>query len=142
MFWGGFALALAVALAMAWALWRRVPSGARTGRLSIGPDGVNYAVGPDRHRMAWDRITAIHPVRRVRGSAPIAVWLSGDLSKDMTLSREHVLAAAAHRSPYRPVVRRDGLLLPLGLFGRDRTDALIAALNQHHAAAQPARPAP
>lgn len=142
MFWIGLALALAVALALIWVQWRKVPSAARAGVLQIGPDGVIYAVGPDGHSIPWDRITAIHPVRRVRGSAPIAVWLSGDLSTDMTLSREHVLAAAVHRSPYRPVARPDGLLLPLRLFGRDRADAIIATLQQYQVAARSARPAP
>lgn len=99
---------------MAWLSWRRVPWGSTGGQLRIGADGVEFKVGPDHLYRDWASIGAIHQIR-VGNTIP-AVWLRahGDSAPDQTRKRE--LGRALIKGGYRPVVRPDGLLLPLDGF--------------------------
>jgi hypothetical protein len=131
MFYGGWVTALTVAMTLAWAGWRRIPRKAASGTLEVGPDGVEYRVGLDRFRIPWDHITAIHPVRQTAGKPPIAFWLPKDRPTGLTRSQEFALYRTLHRSPYRPVERPDGMLLPLRLFGTAGARQIIDTLRRH-----------
>lgn len=99
---------------MAWLSWRRVPWGPTGGQLRIGADGVEFKVGPDHLYRDWASIGAIHQIRL--GNNIPAVWLAanGDPTPDQTLKRE--LGRALVKGGFRPVLRADGLLLPLDGF--------------------------
>jgi hypothetical protein len=137
MFYGGLVAALAVALTLAWAGWRRIPPQAAFGALQVGPDGVGYSVGPDTVRIPWNRIAAIHPVRQMAGKPPVAIWLPIEGTTTLTGSQEFALYRMLHGNPYRPVERPDGVLLPLRLFAgrKGNTDVIVEVLRKHHATA-------
>lgn len=99
---------------IAWRTWRRVPWGAAGGRLRIGADGVEFKVGPDHLHRGWASIRAIHQIR-VGNNIPV-VWLptNGDPAPDRTRKKE--LGRALIKGGHRPVVRPDGILLPLDGF--------------------------
>ncbi|OYU18634.1 MAG: hypothetical protein CFE34_09505 [Rhodobacteraceae bacterium PARR1] len=99
---------------LAWLSWRRVPWGSTGGQLRIGADGVEFKRGPDHLHRDWASIGAIHQMR-VGNNIP-AVWLAtnGDPVPDQTFKRE--MGRALAKGGFRPVVRPDGLLLPLDGF--------------------------
>ena len=137
-FWPMIGVSVAVLLAFIWFRWNRIPPGAKGGALRIGPDGIDYRVGPDHIRLDWSQIAAVYPVTRPSDTRVRAMWLPRDDAAPPNSSRRTLLEIAHVRSPYRPVERPDGVLLPLGLFGTQRAkgEEILGVVQRHHAEAR------
>ena len=125
-------------MAFVWFRWKRIPRGAPGGTLHVGPDGVEYRVGPDRLSLDWEMIAAVYPITRPSQTQTRAVWLPREDPARPNSSRMTLLEIAHVKSPYCPVERPDGVLLPLTLFGTNnkKTEEIMDALHHHHAAAR------
>jgi hypothetical protein len=135
--WPALAVGVAAPAAFVWSRWHRIPPRAAGGALRIGPEGVDYRVGPDHVRLGWSQIAGIHPVTRPSKEQILAVWLPRDDPDPPNSSRRTLLEIAHLKSPYRPVSRKDGVVLPLRLFGhhKDVADGIVQVLQRQHAGA-------
>jgi hypothetical protein len=134
-FWAALPLVIGIPAVFAWLAWRNAPLGADKGRLQIGPDGVEYLVGADRIHRGWAQVSAIHPVRRPGWTTPTAIWLPVGPSAPPDRLGERDLWLAMFKAVYRPVLRPDGLLLPIGIFGQGAAKAITETLRMHLEAA-------
>ena len=136
--WPILAVGVAAPAAFVWFRWKRIPPGAPGGTLQISPDGIAYQVGPDHVRLAWSQVAGVYPVTMPSKTRISAVWLPKEDPAVPSSSRITLLEIAHAKSPYRPVERPDGVLLPLTLFGTDKEKptAIIDTLRHHHPAAR------
>lgn len=116
---------------LAWITWRRVPWGASGGLIRIGVASFVYSVGPDHIRRNWSDIAAVHPVSMPRHTDLLAVWLPVRRDTGMVVPSEADLRRILHKGAYRPVVRPDGLLLPIELFTTAGSRKIFEALASH-----------
>jgi hypothetical protein len=142
--WPILAVGVAAPAAFVWFRWKRIPPGATGGTLRIGPDGVDYRVGPDHVRLDWSQIASVYPITRPPKGRILAVWLPRDDPAPPNASRRTLLEIAHLKSPYRPVAREDGLLLPLRLFGlhKETSGEVVDVLRRQHAIATAPAPTP
>lgn len=136
--WPMLAVGVAAPAAFVWSRWKRIPAGASGGRLQIGPDGIAYQVGPDHVRLGWSQVAGVYPITTPSKTQVGAIWLPTEDPAIPNTSRMTLLEIAHVKSPYRPVERPDGVLLPLRLFGADKERAaeIVDAFRHHHAEAQ------
>lgn len=147
--WPVLAVGVAAPAAFVWFRWKRIPPGAPGGTLHVGPEGIEYRIGPDYVRLDWSQIAGVYPITRPPKGRILAVWLPHDDPDPPNSSRRTLLEIAHMKSPYRPVARQDGVLLPLGLFGlqNEKSGEIVDVLRRQHAmatapAAIPRPPAP
>lgn len=136
--WPILAVAVAVPAAFVWFRWKRIPRGAPGGRLQIGPDGIAYQVGPDHVGLSWPQVAGVYPITMPSKPQVGAIWLPNEDPAAPGSSRMTLLEIAHAKSPYRPVLRSDGVLLPVTLFATDREKVaeIIDAMRYHHAEAR------
>ncbi|MBA4349873.1 MAG: hypothetical protein C0427_01325 [Rhodobacter sp.] len=130
--WPILAVGTAAPAAFVWFRWKRIPPGAPGGTLRIGQEGIEYRVGPDHIRLTWAQIAAAYPITRPPKTRILAVWLPSDDPDPPNSSRRTLLEIAHLKSPYRPVEQKDGVVLPLQLFGngQEKADEIIATLRR------------
>ena len=129
---------VAVLVAFIWFRWKRIPLGAEGGTFRIGPEGIEYRVGPDHIRLDWSQVAGVFAIR-LHSKPPVrAIWLPCEDPALPNASRMTLLEIAHVKSPYRPVERPDGVLLPLPLFGLDKATSgeIMDVLQRQHAAAR------
>lgn len=130
--WPILAVGIVAPAAFVWFRWKRIPPGATGGTLRVGPEGIDYRVGPDHVSLTWAQIAAVYPITRSPKTRILAVWLPRDDPDPPNSSRRTLLEIAHLKNPYRPVERKDGVVLPLQLFGNGQktADEIIAALRR------------
>ncbi|NBE07357.1 hypothetical protein [Paragemmobacter ruber] len=129
--WPMLAVSIAALLAFVWRQWKRIPPGAPGGTLQIGPSGIDYRVGPDQVHLGWSQIAGVTPIAKPSRRQVSAIWLPNEDPAPPSSSRMTLLQIAHAKSPYRPVERPDGVLLPIGLFGQAAAGAIVHALGTH-----------
>jgi hypothetical protein len=114
--WPILAVGVAVPAAFVWFRWKRIPRGAPGGRLQIGPDGIAYQVGPDHVGLSWPQVAGVYPITMPSKPQVGAIWLPNEDPAAPGSSRMTLLGIAHAKSPYRPILQPDGLLLSLDGF--------------------------
>lgn len=132
--WPVLAVGVLAPAAFVWFRWNRIPKGAPGGTLRIGSDGIVYQVGPDHVRLDWSQVAGVFAIGRPGKPGVYAVWLPREDRAPPNSSRTSLLEIAHVKSPYRPVERPDGVLLPLTLFGTDKAtpDTITNVLSRGH----------
>ena len=110
---------------------RRVPRGAADGRIRIDAEGIDYRIGTQSARVAWSEVGGVRGVPR-RGTVPAAIWLAR-VGHDLP-GRKRLAWMLGHRLG-EPVYRKNGTLLPLGLFEDREARSILASATEYHAAA-------
>lgn len=138
MVWPMLAVGVAAPMAFIWSRWKRIPPDASGGTLRVGPEGIEYRVGPDRVHLDWSQVAGVFAIRRHSQPRVCAIWLPREDPSPPNSSRMTLLEIANAKSPYRPVERPDGVLLPLQLFGLDKATQgkIVDVLQRQHAAAR------
>lgn len=133
--WPMLVVGILAPAAFVWFRWNRIPPSAPGGMLRIGRGGIVYQVGPDHVHLDWSQIAGVFAIGRPGKLGVGAVWLPREDRAPPNSSRKTLLEIAHVKSPYRPVERPDGVLLPLTLFGTDKAtaDTIADVLSRSHA---------
>jgi len=110
-------------------VWRKVPPNSKAGTLKIGPDGLQYDVGPYQRNITWSDVKTALPVQPKGRKNPAAIWLTRQEDPKVTLSFGLMVGRSLEKDLGKPIDRDDGIVIPTALFGKRSCQPILSAIT-------------
>lgn len=110
-------------------VWRKVPPNSQRGTLTIGPDGLQYDVGPYTRHINWADVKTALSVQPKGRKNPAAIWLTRQEDPKVTLSFGLMVGRSLEKDLGKPIDRDDGIVIPTFLFGARKCQSILDAIT-------------